>query len=125
MEEKLKRMEALLTSESEKRKTLEDKVTKLEADNEKLTNLRSQAALQLQAFSEKFFSLPDPKNTSPVGTPPIQSPKLYSPRVLQSPRHSQLELRRIGSNSSFTSNNSSHRMSGHYPISSRHSNISL
>ncbi|XP_019858540.1 PREDICTED: uncharacterized protein LOC109586772 isoform X2 [Amphimedon queenslandica] len=129
MEEKLQRMEELLSSESQKRKALESKVAQLEADNEKLTSLRTQAVAQLQMFSEKFFAMPDPKNTSPVSTPPLQSPKPYSPRVLQSPRHSQLELRRIGSNSSVVSGNSAHRMSGHYPtyptISSRHSNISL
>lgn len=96
--------------EAQKRQVLERKVTRLEEENEKLTELRSKAATQLQVFSEKFFAMPEPKILSPVTTPH------------PSPRNSYVELRRVGSNSSVTSRRSTSSLKS---IKSRYSNISL
>ena len=97
----------------EKRQILERKVNRLEEENERLSSLRTTAATQLQAFSEKFFTMPEPpKGSSPVGTPP----------QFHSPRNSQLDLRRIASNSSVTSRTSSQSLKS---FKSRYSNISL
>lgn len=105
----------LFFQETQQRVALEEKVTRLEEENEKLSVLRSKAVVQLQSFSEKFFAMPEPKYISPVSTPPLQSPRL------QSPRHSHMELRRFGSNTSVVS-----RLSGqNFNIKARYSNISL
>ncbi len=97
----------------EKRITLEKKVSVLEEENDKLAVLRTKAASQLQTFSEKFFSIPDPvKSNSPVGTPPLSA----------SPINSRTDLRRIGSNSSVQSRLSVQSMKS---LQSRYSNISL
>ena len=97
----------------EKRITLEKKVTILEDENEKLAVLRTKAASQLQVFSEKFFSIPDPiKSGSPIGTPPLSA----------SPINSRTDLRRVGSNSSVQSRLSLQSMQS---LKSRYSNISL
>jgi hypothetical protein len=121
LEDKLKLMESQLKQEMSQRILLETKVAKLEQENDKLAVLRSRAVSQLQSFSEKFFATPEPKYISPVGTPPL----VHSPSSqLQSPRHSQIELRRLGAKS-----NTLNRLSSGQNLSpvlkSRYSNISL
>lgn len=104
LEERLREMEARLKQESEERSKLEKKVNKLEEENESLKSSRLQAVSQLQTFSEKFFAMKEP--LAPKFDP--SSPVFTSP--MNSPRGSNMELRRIGSSSSMASRMSRNSM---------------